>query len=122
MCWPHTRFRDDNRHHDGYTALQLASPLQENQMNRRQFIGRSGASFLTAPAFSQTRSANDTIQVGIVGPGGRGTTLLRECIEFGSKYNARLVAACDIWKERRDAAGKRLREAYGSEPVLYDRL
>jgi predicted dehydrogenase len=88
-------------------------------MNRRQF---AGATAFAAPAFAQTRNANDRIQVGIVGPGGRGTSLLRECIEFGSKYNARLVAACDIWKERRDAAGKRLREAYGAEPKLYDRL
>ncbi|MEO7649898.1 MAG: Gfo/Idh/MocA family oxidoreductase, partial [Bryobacteraceae bacterium] len=91
-------------------------------MNRRSFVGSIAAAGLAAPAFSQTRSANDMIRVGIVGPGGRGTSLLRECIEYGSKHNARLVAACDIWKERLDAAGKRLREAYGTEPKLYNRL
>jgi predicted dehydrogenase len=91
-------------------------------MNRRDFIGTAAVAGLAAPALSQTRNANDIIHVGIVGPGGRGTSLLRECVEYGSKYNARLVAACDIWKERRDAAGKRLREAYGAEPKLYNRL
>ncbi|MFN0172352.1 MAG: Gfo/Idh/MocA family protein [Bryobacteraceae bacterium] len=90
-------------------------------MNRRQFVAKGSAAAFAASAFSQTRSANDTIRVGIVGPGGRGTSLLRECIEFGSKFNARLVAACDIWTERREAAGKRLREAYGAEPKLYNR-
>src|SRR5689334_19470096 len=95
---------------------------QEVLMNRRDFIGKAAVAGLAAPALSQTRNANDMIRVGIVGPGGRGTSLLRECVEYGSKYNARLVAACDIWKERRDAAGKRLREAYGAEPKLYNRL
>jgi len=92
-------------------------------MNRRGFIRDLAATAgLSAPALAQLRNPNDIIHVGIVGPGGRGTVLLRECIEYGSKYNARVVAACDIWNERRDAAAKRLREAYGTEPKVYRRL
>src|SRR5215472_11713988 len=92
-------------------------------MNRRNFLEKSiTIAGLTAPAFAQTRNPNDMIRVGIVGPGGRGTALLKECIEYGSTYNARLVAACDIWKQRLDAAAKRLHEAYGTEPKVYNRL
>jgi len=61
------------------------------------------------------------IRVGIVGPGGRGTAVMKECIEFGGKFNARVVAACDIWNARRDAAAKLLRESYGTEPRIYSR-
>ncbi len=37
----------------------------------------------------------------------------------GAKFNARVVAACDIWNQRRDAAAKLLRESYGTEPRIY---
>jgi predicted dehydrogenase len=84
-------------------------------MQRRSFLAASAA-------LAQTRGANDQIRVGIVGPGGRGTQVMKECIEFGGKYNARVVAACDIWNQRRDAAAKLLRESYGAEPAVYDKF
>src|SRR5205807_6347014 len=66
---------------------------------------------------------NETIRVGIVGPGGRGTQLLKECIEFSGKYNSRVTAVCDIWNQRRDAAAKLVRESYGgAEPKVYKKL
>jgi predicted dehydrogenase len=63
------------------------------------------------------------LRVGIIGPGGRGTQLLKECIEFSGKYDSRVTAVCDIWNKRRDAAAKLVRESYGgAEPKLYRKL
>ena len=78
--------------------------------------------FLAAPAFLQTRRPNDLMRVAIIGPGGRGTQLLKEAIEFSGKFNARVTGVCDIWKQRRDAAAKLVRESYSAEPVLYPHL
>ncbi|MBM3740149.1 MAG: Gfo/Idh/MocA family oxidoreductase [Acidobacteria bacterium] len=88
-------------------------------MKRRHFLVSSAAA--AAPAMAQTRSPNDRLRVGIVGPGGRGTGVMKECIEYGGKFNARVVAACDIWNLRRDAAAKLLRESYGTEPRMYSK-
>jgi predicted dehydrogenase len=91
-------------------------------IDRRRFFQGSTAlalSGLSSPARSQ--SANDSIQVGIIGPGDRGTQLLRECIEHGSAHNARLTGVCDIWNRARERAAQRVRESYGAEPKLYRR-
>src|SRR5947208_13906004 len=86
-------------------------------MNRRNFLGATAGSVLSA------QRPNDMIRIGIVGPGGRRTQLLKECIEFSGKYNARVTAVCDIWNKRRDAAAKLVRETYGdAEPKVYRKL
>ena len=64
---------------------------------RREFLGRSAAAGLAltgvAPAIGKAAvGASDTIRVAIVGAGGRGTSLTKECIQFGKQYNARVVA------------------------------
>jgi predicted dehydrogenase len=90
-------------------------------IHRRRFLKTSTAAVAVAsmspPALPQGR--NDTIQVGIIGPGSRGTELLRECIELGSASNARMVAVCDIWKQALERAARRVRESYGTEPKTY---
>lgn len=91
-------------------------------IHRRHFLKSSttGAALALAglsPGPAQTR--NDTIQVGIIGPGARGTELLKECIELGSAGNARMVAVCDIWSRALERAARRVRESYGTEPKTY---
>ena len=55
----------------------------------------------------------------MIGPGGRGTQIMKECIEFGSTYKARVTAVCDIWNQRLEAAAKLVRESHGVEPKSY---
>ena len=61
------------------------------------------------------------IRVGVIGPGGRGTQVMKECIEFGSNYNARVTAVCDIWNQRLEAAAKLVSESYSARPQSYRR-
>src|SRR5260370_31550571 len=83
-------------------------------MNRRNYSGATAGSALAA------QSRSNLMRIAIVGPGGRGTQLLKECIEFSGKYNSRVTAVCDIWNQRRDAAAKLVRESYGgAEPKVY---
>ena len=93
-------------------------------MNRREFLGASGAGLLTAPFGSTSpvpAGPNDTINVGIVGPGGRGANLIEECVEYGKKYNARLTAVCDIWSLRRESGSALVAKASGAQPKVYRR-
>ena len=101
--------------------------MEALEMNRRHFLGASSAAGLTLAAAGQTAtgqsgSANDVIQVGVIGPGGRGTQVMKECIEFGSTYNARVTAVCDIWNQRLEAAATLVSESYGAQPKSYSRF
>lgn len=94
-------------------------------IHRRHFLRSSTTGVaLTLAGLSrprQSRSANDTIQVGIIGPGSQGTRLMRECIEFGGAHNAQLIAVCDIWNQALERAARRVRESYGTEPKVFRR-
>ena len=101
--------------------------MKDSQVNRRHFLGASSVAGLALTAarptaVGQSPGANDVIQVGVIGPGGRGTQVMKECIEFGSTYRARVTAVCDIWTQRLDAAAKLVRESYGTQPKSYRRF
>ena len=102
--------------------------MKRTNFQRREFLGAAtlaGAS-LALPGLKQTRasgrSANETIRIGIVGPGGRGSRLMKDVFTFGEQYNARLTAVCDIWKNRRETSTRAVKDAYGKEPKVYRRL
>ena len=91
-------------------------------MNRRHFLRSSSAASLALASMQGSASAqgaNDRIQVGIIGPGVRGMQLTRQCIEYGSKYNARVGAVCDTWTRHLEAAAKLVSESYGAKPKSY---
>ena len=52
------------------------------------------ATALTAASYSRVLGANDTVQMGIIGPGERGRHVMSKFLESGK---ARLGAACDIY-------------------------
>ena len=102
--------------------------MSNKKVNRRSFLGAAGlgagAALVAAPSAvgRAGRGANDTIRVGVLGPGGRGSFLMKECIEEGKQHNARVTAVCDIWSMRRDAASTTLNKAYGSAPKVYTKM
>ncbi len=67
------------------------------QTNRRKFLVASG---LTALAASRAAGANDSIQAGAIGCGGRMRNLLDSADKVGG-YD--LIAGCDVYEPRRDA-------------------
>jgi len=97
----------------------------ERNMNRRNFLHLSGMSTgallgaSRSPVVQASLGANDTLRVGIVGPGGRGNALMKDFFQAAPNYNARMTAVCDIWNKRRETAAARVKEVQGTEPKVY---
>ena len=71
-------------------------------MQRRDLI-RTGAAALTAASYSSVLGANDRIHLGLVGAGGRGTSVMGTFQKFP---RVRVTAVCDVY-------GARVRRAQG---------
>lgn len=85
---------------------------ESSKVNRRDFVkiavgtGISlGVSQVQGPAIGKVLGANDRINIGIIGVGGRGMHLLRWAMETGAKKNdARVVAVSDVYVKRKRKA------------------
>ncbi len=75
-------------------------------MNRREFLGAATLATVSKPLFG--RSANDKIQIALIGCGGMGQGDARSSTASGL---TKLVAACDCY----DGRLERMREMYGSD-------
>ena len=89
--------------------------------NRRQFLGRSlaAASAIAVPAVVPRRvlGANDTIRVGVMGLGGRGTGA--HVPGFQNQKDVMVVAVSDADRERMGRVAKTIRSKYGHAVVLH---
>lgn len=74
---------------------------------RRHFIAGSVGAGLAGALAQQARSANDRVQIALIGAGGQGSDDTRASIAMGSK----LVAASDVYQGRLTRA----REVWGSD-------
>lgn len=76
-----------------------------DQLNRRSFLKTTGKSTAALTALStigtakKARSANDTIRIGLIGCGGRGTHLMVLTKEIDP--NVQAVAVCDAYEPKR---------------------
>ena len=98
--------------------------MSKPSISRRSFLSRSagvGAGLALAgfPAPVRGRDLNNRINVGIVGPGGRGTSLMKEFFQHNQQFNAHLTAVCDLWNYRRDKAVVLVKEKGGQAPKVY---
>ncbi len=86
-------------------------------MNRRNFLKSAGAAAILpafAPAFAQTPggSANNRINVGVIGMGWQGPSNTKAFLEL---EDCQVVAVCDIDDKHRAAAIKMINDRYGNE-------
>lgn len=79
----------------------------------------AGLAFAGFPAPISRRDVTDQINVGIVGPGGRGSSLMKDFFKSNQQFNANLVAICDVWNYRRDKATALIKENTGKAPKVY---
>jgi predicted dehydrogenase len=95
-------------------------PSHSDSLNRRDFVRGAtgaGAAALAARALAAGKSspgriigANDRINVGVIGVGGRGSYLARQFAMIGEKTNAcQVVAVCDVYQKRVNLAKERLK-------------
>lgn len=84
----------------------------KSQPNRRDFLRQSvtvaGTGAVTAAVARRARaSANERIQVGAIGCGGMGNHHLGQLAKLKEEGLAEVVAVCDVFQKRLDAAAKR---------------
>jgi len=65
--------------------------------SRRNFIGKVATGLAGTLAASNVLGANDRIRIGIIGPGARGSEILREAVSFS---NVECVGAADVYTRR----------------------
>ncbi len=84
-----------------------------DSVNRRDFLktatavgsslGVAGSAFAARPAKTgRVIGANDKINIGVIGCGGRGTYVASEFAKAGAKEgNAQIIAVCDVYEKRK---------------------
>jgi len=101
--------------------------MSEAKTSRRRFIqngmaASAGAGFafsgMTAAGYGRTIGANDRINIGLIGCGGRGRWVVKNMVQ-PANANTALVAACDIWKHRLDTYPGEAEKEYGLKPKAY---
>lgn len=103
--------------------------MNDFTLSRRHFLGAAGAvaagaaaGSYPAPAGARPVGANDRLSVGIVGPGGRGTGLLRTFFGVAGDSKAELTAVCDLWTRNRERGANLVKESTGRAPRVFRRL
>src|SRR5690554_2143320 len=100
-------------------------------ITRRNFIGKaalgvagttivsSPASGLSAASYKKIIGANDRINIGIIGCGGRSRGLMNMVKMSEKDKNLSLVAVCDIWNLNLEKAAARAKEMFGNDVSRY---
>jgi len=88
-----------------------------DKVNRREFLSRAAAGaavaglglWQSAPASGRVLGANDRINIGMIGVGGRGSALVGEILGLAQsgRYKVQIVACCDVWDVRAKANARR---------------
>lgn len=82
--------------------------MTEN-INRRRFITEAGAvvagaGLLPAKSWARVAGANERIQIGVIGSGGRGRSVMRSFNQFASEVE--FIHVCDVYEPNINAALK----------------
>jgi predicted dehydrogenase len=93
---------------------------------RRDFIKQGAvaagtvATFGTAPTYIKASvfGANDKMQLGFIGVGGRGRSLLRDFATAGQTHPLNILAVCDTYKKRLTQAGEALQRFNQPKPEM----
>jgi len=79
--------------------------MNQNEIARRSFLT---ATAMTAASYSRVLGANDTIQLGVIGAGDRGTYVMTN---FQKNTSVHVAAVCDIYSEHIDRARQKATDA-----------
>jgi predicted dehydrogenase len=94
---------------------------QQRQTDRREFIKYAGAATaltaLTVPRVFGQAGVGHTLQIALIGCGGRGTGAVADALTAAS-YPTKLVAMADVFQHRLDESYGALEQQYQSSPHL----
>jgi len=85
-------------------------------VNRRDFVKTATGAGLALGVLSSVRpagarivGANDRINVGIIGMGGRGAFLAPQFVNLAQSHNVQILTVCDVYEKRKAAAAERFK-------------
>lgn len=94
-----------------------------NEITRRKFVKNSlsaaAAVGLSSPLIAGTglySNQGNGVKVGIIGTGGRGTHLMSELLKI---EDVKIVAVCDLFREKAERAASICQESRGQKPKIY---
>jgi len=92
---------------------KINAPNSGAPLTRRDFLKTTAAAtaLMASGNFSYGSAANETIRVGLIGCGGRGTGAAKDCVESSSGID--IVALGDVFADRLSQCKENLRKAIG---------
>ena len=74
---------------------------------------------LSAVSYGRVIGANDRIRIGVMGCGGRGSWHIGWVQRSSREENVEVMAACDIWKQKRERAAEIIKERFSINAKQY---
>ncbi|MBI5384070.1 MAG: Gfo/Idh/MocA family oxidoreductase [Verrucomicrobia bacterium] len=106
--------------------MKTPSLLNDPSLNRRLFLQRASAGVAVigaSPWLARAAAgANERINIGCIGTGGRASALMGEILALAGAQNVRIVAVCDVWQKNLQAAAARVKQKLGEEPKQFTRF
>lgn len=75
-----------------------------------------------AASVMRVPGANERINIGIIGAGGRGSELMGQINGLAQGKNVQISAVCDVWKVNLEAAANKVKSWFGAEPYKCTRF
>ena len=88
-------------------------------IGRRTFLAAAGAGLLLSPS---ARGANERIAVGVIGAGGRGSSLMDEIVKLRESHQVAIAAVCDVWRVNLETAAAKIEGWFGKAPFRTTRF
>ena len=103
--------------------------MTAKELSRRKFIGKAAAGMAgaavtiktaqSAVSYSRIIGANDRVNIGFLGCGGRSSGHQRMVKMSEKDKNLAVVAVCDIWKNNREKSAGNCKKLFGNDVKQY---
>jgi len=96
--------------------------MSDASLSRRNFLSAGASAGLLAVTAAGAAGSGDRLSLAILGPGGRGRSLMSTFHSVCKEHNAEFTAVCDLWSRNRDLAAETIKKASGKEPRKFSHL
>lgn len=95
--------------------------MSGSSLKRRNFLKQTFSAGITLTAISANRvmGANDRVQVGVIGCGGRGTYHIGWLHRTAQEEPLGIAAVCDVWNRQRERAAAEVEKRFQKAPEAF---
>ena len=103
------------------TLTESSSACTRRRFLKHTSLGAAALS-LSPLVLRGAPGANDRINIGMIGTGGRAQALLAEIVKLAGSHNVQVTAICDVWKKNREATAAKIKKSFGAEPRSFSKF